>query len=173
MYYLHTVPFQHRTPPLFCHYQLCQLSSYLLSIHLDLPECIVYINFLFYPKSCPCCSRICPFLHNLFHWDLTTLPHKLEFNPEDSRTNTPKVYHCTVPHIVQQDGHTFPTSFHLLNTGNDAIYSTPWYLSVPFQFCPHQGKQLKTFLFFLIFIFIYLSNSTLSCHAGPELIMLQ
>ena len=33
-------------------------------------------------------------------------------------------YHCTVPYIIQQDGHTFPSSLHL-NTGNYAIYSTP------------------------------------------------
>ena len=45
--------------------------------------------------------------------------------------------------IVQQDSHIFPSSFHLLNTGNDTVYLTPWYLSIPFQFCPHQSKHLE------------------------------
>ena len=50
---------------------------------------------------------------------------RLEFNLENSRAKTPKVYRFTAPHIVQQDGDPFPSSFHLLNTGNDAINSTP------------------------------------------------
>ena len=57
-------------------------------------------------------------------------PRKLEFNPEDSRSKTPKAYHCAAPHIVQQDNHPFPSSLHLLNTGNDVIYSTLWCLSI-------------------------------------------
>ena len=54
----------------------------------------------------PMLSRICPFLHYLLHWDRTPPPNKLiqlidlikEFNPENSRANTPKVYYCTMPH---------------------------------------------------------------------------
>ena len=60
-----------------------------------------------------------PYHHTNFN------PRKLEFNPENSRANIPKVYHCTVLHIVQQDDHTFPSSFHLLDTSNHAIYSIP------------------------------------------------
>ena len=48
-----------------------------------------------------------------------------ELNPQDSRANTSEVYHCTVPH-------TFPSSFHLLDTCNYTIYSTPWYFSISF-----------------------------------------
>ena len=51
-----------------------------------------------------------------------------------------------MPHIAQDDGHIFPTSFHLLKTGNYTIYPTPRYLSIPFQCCLCQSKQLKFFL---------------------------
>ena len=52
-----------------------------------------------------------------------------------------------MPQIVQQDGHTFSSSFYLLNTRIDTIYSTPWYFSISFQFCLRQGKQFKLSLF--------------------------
>ena len=57
--------------------------------------------------------------------------HHTNFNLENlnlvknSRANRPKVNHCTVTHIIQQDDHTFPSSFHLLDTSNDAIYPSP------------------------------------------------
>ena len=137
MYYLPTFTFQHRTPPLFYHYHsllelqkhhLCPLSSYLLSIHLDLPECIVYIHSLLFPESVLffSISFTVPYHHTNFN------PRKLEFNPEDSRAKITKFYPYTVPYIIH---HTTPSQLiRLLNTINDSIYSTPLYLSIPFQF---------------------------------------
>ena len=105
------------------------------TIHLYLPESIIYILSLNYQSS----VHVVLFLHHLLHWGRT--PHYtnfnswlLEFNAENSRANTPRFSHSNVPHIVQQNGHHFPSSFHLLNIDNDAINSTPRYLSLPFSF---------------------------------------
>ena len=57
---------------------LYRLSFYLLSIHLHLPECIVYIYSILYPESCPCLSRICPFLQHLGPYPTTTQTLTLE-----------------------------------------------------------------------------------------------
>ena len=76
-----------------------------------------YIHSLLFPESCPCRSRICPFLQHLLHTHFNT--RKYEFNLHNSRANTPNACHWTVPHIVQQDGYTFPSSFYLLDANND------------------------------------------------------
>ena len=83
------------------------------------------------------------FIYAIPHHHTNFNPWELELNPQGSGAKTSKVYHHTVSHIIQQNGHTFPSSFNLLNTGNDIIYSTSWYLSISFQFCLHQGKQVK------------------------------
>ena len=136
MYYLHTVPFSTKLPPLFCRYHslLKPQKAFVLStihpfrsprmhslypfptlsvrnpVHV-IPESVPFFNISF--------TGAVPYHYTNFN------PRKLEFNPGNSRANTPKVYHCTVSLIVQQNSQTFPKSYHLLNTGNDAIYYTP------------------------------------------------
>ena len=64
---------------------------------------------------------------------------KLIFYPKNSRANTSKVYHCTVPYILQLDHHP------------SLALSISWTLvmiphhdtSIPFQFSLSQGKQLE------------------------------
>ena len=146
MYHPQRVPFLRKTPPLFYHYhsilehqkhRLCQHLSYLLSIHLDLPECAIYIHFRRYPESCSCRFKASfftiSFIGAVPHYHTNFNLWKFEFSPENSKDNTPRFYHCTVPHIIQQDGHPFPSYFLLLNTGNDVINSRPWYLSLPLK----------------------------------------
>ena len=147
-------PFLLKTPSLFYHYhsflelqkhQLCQLLPYLLSLHLDLPECTIYIHSSRYPESCPCHSI--SFIVALPHYHTNFNPWKLEFNPQNSTANTSKVYHCTLAHIVEKDVHPFPSSFYLLNTSKDAIYSTPWYLSIPFSISSLLRQKFKLSFF--------------------------
>ena len=124
--YPYTVLFLHRTPPIFYHYhsllelqkhQLCRLSSYLLSIHLDLIEFTHYIHSFCNQSPVHVIPEPIPFftisiIGAVPHHHTNFNPWKLSFNPKNSRANTPKVCQCTVPHIIQQDGHPFPSSEH-------------------------------------------------------------
>ena len=85
MCYPHTVPFLCRTPPLFYHYhsllelqkhQLCWLRSYLLSIHLDLPKCTIYIHSLHYHVTVHVIPEPIPFFTISYIGDCSPLPHK-------------------------------------------------------------------------------------------------
>ena len=121
--YQHTAPFQHITPPLFSHYRS------LLEL-LKAPVILVLTLSPIHPfRSVPL-----PFFTNAFigavpHHLTNFNPWELELNSLDFRANASEACHCTVPNIAQQDCHNFPSYFHILNTGNDTIYSTPWYFS--------------------------------------------
>ena len=86
---------------------------------------------------------ILSFIGAVPHYHKNFNPWKFEFDPENFRAYTLKIYHCILPYIIQQDSQPFPSSFELLDTSNDAIYSTPWDPSVQVSISSPSRQALK------------------------------
>ena len=73
-------------------------------------------------------------------------PGKLKFNPYHFRGDTPQLNHSTVPHIIQHNYHTLNSTYSLLYSYKDAIYSTPQGLPVLLLLLSLQSHLSLTFL---------------------------
>ena len=127
------IPLSHRSQPLSFHYhlppefqmhQLYTSLSYLPLIHSDLP----LYNLYPLPTLSTILSKTVGPYTSIMH---TLTLENFELNLYWSRANTSKLSYKTVQHIIYHN--SLPTSFNLLNTGNDTIYSTLPSLPFPFS----------------------------------------